>query len=105
RQIQAENEKARRAAAQEAQRVSRKAREAADPARNEELEKTRGQIRHMEEMAQGEMERGQQGARDELRDEVAKLAIQTAEKILSENLDADRQRKLVDRFIGQLSKN
>src|SRR5690606_39955605 len=97
RQIQAENEKARREAEQEAQRVLREAREAADRARNEELEKTREQIRHMKEMAQVEIEREKQSALDELRDEVAELAIQAAEKILSENLDADRQRKLVDR--------
>lgn len=105
RQIQQENEKARRKAEQEAQRVLRDAREAADRVRNEEVEKTRAQIRQMKEQAEADIEREKQSALDELRDEVAELAIQAAEKILNENLDANRQRKLVDRFIDRLPKN
>lgn len=105
RQIQEENEKARREAEQEAQRVLRDAREAADRVRNEEVEKTRAQIRQLKEQAEADIEREKQSALDELRDEVAELAIRAAEKILDENLDAGRQRKLVDRFIGKLPKN
>ena len=37
--------------------------------------------------------------------EVADLAIQAAEKILSENLDDNRQRRLVDDFIDDLPRN
>ena len=105
RQIQAENEKSRREAEQEAQRVLRDAREAADRVRAEEVEKTRTAIRQMKEQAQADIEREKQSALEELRDEVAELAIQAAEKILRENLDAGRQKKLVDRFIEQLPKN
>lgn len=105
RQIQAENEKARRQAEQEAQRVLRDAREAADRVRSEEVDKTREQIRHMKELAEADIEREKQSALDELRDEVAELAIQAAEKILDETLDRNRQRKLVDRFIERLPRN
>lgn len=105
RQIQEENQKARREAEQEAQRVMREAREAADRARSEEVEKTRAEIRRMKEQAEAEIEREKQSALDELRDEVAELAIQAAEKILQENLDAGRQSKLVGRFIEDLPKN
>ena len=105
RQIQAENEKARREAEQEAQRVLRDAREAADRVRTEEVEKTRTAIKQMKEQAQADIEREKQSALEELREEVAELAIQAAEKILRENLDAGRQKKLVDRFIEELPKN
>lgn len=105
RQIQAENEKARREAEQEAQRVLREAREAADRVRSEEVEKTRAELRQMKEHAEADIEREKQSALDALRDEVAELAIQAAEKILDENLDAGRQRKLVDRFIERLPRN
>lgn len=105
RQIQAENEKARREAEQEAQRVLRDARAAADRVRSDEVEKTRAEIRHMKEQAEADIEREKQSALDELRDEVAELAIRAAEKILDENLDATRQRKLVDRFIERLPRN
>jgi F-type H+-transporting ATPase subunit b len=104
-QIQADNAKARREAEQEAQRILREAREASEQLRGEEVEKTRAQLRQMQEQAQAEIEREKQGALEALRNEVADLAIQAAEKILAENLDAARQRRLVDDFIDQLPKN
>lgn len=99
------NEEARRAAEENARRVMQDARAAAERVRSEELEKTRARIRQMQEQAQAEIEREKQRALEELRDEVAGLAIHTAEHILEETLDADRHRKLVDRFIEQLPKN
>jgi len=105
RQISADNEKARREAEAEAQRVLREAREAADALRAEEVEKTRGQIREMQEAARQEIDREKQGALDELRSEVADLAIKAAEKLLAENLDADKNRKLVETFIKDLNGN
>ena len=104
-QIQADNEKARREAEQEGQRILREARETAERLRTEEVEKTRAQIRQMQEQAQAEIEREKQGALDELRAEVADLAIRAAEKILQENLDAKRQHRLVDNFIDEMSQN
>lgn len=103
--IQADNEKARREAEQDAQRIIREAREGADQLRQEEIEKTRASIRTMQEQARQEIEREKQGALNELRSEVASLAIAAAEKILRENLDEQRQRKLVDDFLGQLPRN
>lgn len=105
RQIQADNARARREAEQDAQRILREARESAEQLRADEVEQTRAQIRQMQEQAQTEIEREKQGALETLRAEVADLAIQAAEKILGENLDAPRQRRLVDTFIDQLPKN
>ncbi len=105
RKIQADNDRARREAEQEAQRILREAREAAEHLRAEEVEKTRAQIRQIQEQAQAEIEREKQSALDALRAEVADLAIRAAEKILHENLDATRQRKIVDAFIDDLPKN
>lgn len=104
-QIQADNEKARREAEQEGQRILREARETAERLRTEEVEKTRVQIRQMQQQAQAEIEREKQGALDELRTEVADLAIQAAEKILQENLDQQKQHRLVDNFIDEMSRN
>jgi F-type H+-transporting ATPase subunit b len=59
----------------------------------------------MQEQAQAEIEREKQGALQELRDEVADLAIDAASKILREDIDSQRQRKLVDDFIGDLPTN
>ena len=105
RQVQADNERARREAEQEAQRLLRDAREEADRLRGEEVQKTREQIQLMRDQAQSEIEREKESALDTLRAEVADLAIQAAEKILQENLDAPSQRRLVENFIDALPKN
>lgn len=104
-QIQADNQKARREAEQDAQRILREAREQAEKLREEERKKTREQVEHMQEQARAEIEREKQNALDELRDEVADLAIRAASKILDENLDNSRQRRLVGKFIDELPKN
>lgn len=105
RQIQADNDRARREAEATAQRLLREAREAADALRADEIERTRTQIRHMQESAQEEIARERDGALQALRSEVADLAIQAAERVLAANLDDDRQRKLVGDFLGTLGKN
>ena len=104
-QISEDNQVARREAEQEAQRILREAREASERLRAEELDKTRAQIKQSQEVAQAEIEREKQSAIEQLRTEVTELAIQAAGKILQENMDDSRQRKLVDKFIDELPKN
>ena len=103
--MQAENEKKRRQAEREAQRILREAREAAEELREEELEKTRDKISRMRDQAQAEIRREKQGTLEDLRDEVADLAIEAARKVVQADLDADRHRQLVSNFIDELPKN
>lgn len=105
RQIQADNDRARREAEAEAQQLMRQARDAAEALRAEELDKMRAQIRQMQDNAQAEIARERDGALETLRSEVADLAIQAAERVLDANLDDERQRKLVTDFLGGLPKN
>ena len=105
RRMQADNEAARREAERERQAILRAAQEEADRRRAEEIERTKAELARLQGQARDEIEREKQQALTELRSEVADLAIGAAEKILSENLDDDRQRKLVDRFIADLPQN
>jgi F-type H+-transporting ATPase subunit b len=105
RQLQSDNNKARREAEVHSQAILREARDEAERIRTEEVDKTRVQIKQLQDSAQAEIEREKDNALNSLRNEVADLAIQAAEKILRENLDADRQKKIVDNFLGDLSKN
>jgi len=91
-EIQAENKEARREAEKKAQRILREAREAAEELREEQK-------------AQAEIEREKQAALQELRDEVADLAIEAASKVVQEDLDDDRQRRIVNDFIADLPQN
>jgi len=104
-QLQADNTKARKEAEAEGQRLIREAREAADSLRSEEITSTKTQILNLQEQAKQEIERERDSALDSLRQEVADLAIKAAEKILTENLDEPRQKKIVNDFLKTLSKN
>lgn len=105
RQIQSDNEVARRNAEQQAQTILRDARDAAEQIRTTEKEKLQTEIARMRDAATAEIEQQKQGAIEALRKQVTELAIEAAGKILHENMDSDRQRKLVDRFIDELPKN
>lgn len=104
-QIQADNDKARREAESEAQRILREARDTAETLRSEEVEKTKAQLRQMQESAQTEIERERDAALESLRNEVADLAIRAAERVLGASVDDTRQRKLVDDFLNDLPRN
>ncbi|NNE70288.1 MAG: F0F1 ATP synthase subunit B [Rhodothermales bacterium] len=103
--IQADNDKARREADVEAQRILREARDTAEALRSEEVEKTKTQLRQMQESAQAEIARERDSALDTLRSEVADLALQAAERVLGDSMNDDRQRKLVKDFLNDLPTN
>jgi len=103
--IQADNTTARRESEASAQALLRAAREDAEKIRGDEVTKTREQIQTLQEQARQEIERAKVSALEALRHQVADLAIDAAEKILHENLDADKQKKIVHDFLGTLSQN
>lgn len=105
RQLQADNEAARRDAERQAQAILRDAREAAEAQRAADAERTRDELARMRTQAAADIEQQKQQALAELRAEVATLAIGAAEKILQQELDAERQSVLVDRFLADLPKN
>ena len=55
--------------------------------------------------AKEEIEQEKRRALTELRTEVADLAVKGAEKIIMANLDAEKQKKIVDSMIQDLSQN
>ncbi len=105
RRLQTQNDQTRREAEQEAQRFLRAAREEAEAIRTAEVQRTREEISALRAKALEEIARDKEVALQEVRSEVADLAILAAERILRENLDSPRQRSLVDQFLAGLSKN
>ena len=103
--IQADNEKARRAAEAQATQILREAREAAERTATDLRAQADQRIAERLAQAEADIERQKQSALGELRAEVAGLAITAAEKIIREKLDATEQRRLVDQFIDTLPRN
>lgn len=106
RQLQADNDAARRAAEADARRLLSEANEAADRTRAARLDELNQELATRRAQADAELDRQKTSLREELRAEVAILAVQAAEKVLRQNLDGEANRRLVDDFINTLpSKN
>ena len=104
-QLQADNESARRDAERQAQTILAEARDEATRRRDADVEKTRAEIADMQARALADIDQQKRNALAELRAEVAALAIGAAEKILDQKIDAGEQSRLVDRFIADLPTN
>ena len=55
--------------------------------------------------ASAEIQRRKDAAFEELKGQIAEIAVNAAEKIMRENLDADKNKKIVDEYLKDISKN
>jgi len=86
----------------EAQKLIADARGTAEKMRADLLEKTRQDQQEMIERARREIEAERDKAIAQLRREAVDLAIAGASKVVEENLDSDKNRKLVETFLASL---
>jgi F-type H+-transporting ATPase subunit b len=101
----AENRKELARAEEESRRIVNEGRALAEKLKTEIVEKANQQSRKMVEQAKLEIERDKEAAINQLRSEVASLAVLAAGKIIGETLDAGRHAKLVDDMLGRLPRN
>lgn len=104
-QISKDNEKALREAEQKAQQIRKDAIREAEMLRAERIEKSREEAEQMLKQARETIEQEKKRALTELRDEVARLAVKSASIIIESELDEQKNSKLVDNFIRDISKN
>lgn len=81
------------------------AKDMAGKLRDEIMTKAQEDSRKLIEIAKTEINQEKETAMSDLRNEVSDLAIKSAEKILKENLDPEKQKKIVNDFISQIPKN
>ena len=87
----------------EAQKLIADARAVAEKMRADLIEKTHGEQQEMLERARRDIGIERDKAIAELRREAVDLAIAGATKVIEENLDGDKNRKLVESFLSTLS--
>jgi F-type H+-transporting ATPase subunit b len=90
---------------EDARKVITEGKELAEKLRNEMVNKTNEDTSRMITQAKNEIEREKMAALNSLKDEIANLAVQAAGKIIDENLDAAKQKKLLDGFINKIPQN
>lgn len=90
---------------EDARKVIAEGKELAEKLRNDIISKTSDDTARMINQAKSEIEREKVAAMYSLKDEIANLAVQAAGKIIDENLDAAKQRKIIDGFINKIPQN
>jgi F-type H+-transporting ATPase subunit b len=103
--ISKDNEKALRESESKAHQIRKEAMEDAERIRNERVAKAKDEAEQIIEHAKADIEQEKQSALEALRKEVANLAIQSASMIIDAELDAEKNQKLVDNYINDLTKN
>lgn len=103
--ISEENEQALRDAEMKAQEIRKEAIEEAEAIRSERIEKSKDEAEQILEQARDTINQEKERALLELRDEVARLAVEAASKILDQELDEQKNTRLVNDFINKLHKN
>ena len=86
-------------------KIISESREAAGKLREELMAKAQEDSRKLLEQAKIEIQQEKDTAMADLRNEVSDLAIKAAEKIINENLDENKQKKIVNDFISQIPNN
>ncbi len=92
-------------AEEESKKIIEQSREYAQKLKDQMLKESKEQAQKIIDDASSQIEQKKEAAFEELKTKVAELAIQASEKILKENLDKDSNRKLVDRYIEDITKN
>ena len=87
---------------EEAQRIIREARESGDQLRKDLQAKAQEDANRIVESARAEIQAERERAARELRQEIGRLAVQVAERVVGSSLDEDRQMQLVDQYIEEL---
>ncbi len=89
-------------AEEEAQKIIDQSREYAEKLKSRILDESKIQAKKLIEDASIEIERKNNEAFNKLKDHVADIAVQAAERILREDLDRDKQIKLVNKYLEDL---
>lgn len=103
-EISKDNNKALKEAEVKAQKIRKEALEDAEVLRSEKINKAKKEAAKILEDARNTIEQDKERAMEQLRKEVAELAIGAASIIIDAELDQNKNKKLVESYINDLSK-
>jgi len=86
----------------EIQKMMKESKDLAEKMKNDLIDKAKLESQKLHKRARSDIERETEAAILELKKQVADLAIQAASQLLQENLDSERNHKLIDNYIKEL---
>jgi F-type H+-transporting ATPase subunit b len=69
------------------------------------ITESKEQAKKIVDDASSEIQRRQDAAFEELKGQIAEIAVNAAEKIIRESLDAQKSKQVVDRYLNEVNKN
>lgn len=92
-------------AEEESKKIIEQSRQYAETLKEQLIKESRAQAQKLIDEASVEINRKKDEAFNELKNQIAEISVQAAEKILRQNLNTDSNRKIVDSYISEISKN
>ncbi len=92
-------------AEEESKKIIDQSRAYAEKLKDQMIRESKEQAKKIVDDASAEIERKQEAAFNELKNQVAEIAISAAEKILRESLNKESNKKIVDKYISDISRN
>jgi F-type H+-transporting ATPase subunit b len=86
----------------EANRIIEEARQTADQLRRDLMQRAEAEVNELKQRTQDDITAARDRTMGELREQVATLAIELAEKVVEANLDRDTNVALIERYIEQV---
>ncbi len=92
-------------AEEESKNIINQSRVYADKLKDQIVQEGKEQAKKIIDEAAAEIDRKKEAAFNELKSQIAEIAVNAAEKILRDNLDKEAQKKIVNKYIGEITKN
>jgi F-type H+-transporting ATPase subunit b len=93
------------AARQEANEILTRAQKVADENRERDMAQTRAELERLRDRAAADIETEKQRALGDVRAQVAELALLAAGRVVGETMTAERERRLVEEFLREVTAN
>ncbi len=103
--ILSENQNSLAKADEESKKIIEQSKLFAESLKEKMINESKQQAKKLIEEASAEIDRKKNAAFDELKNQIAEISVKAAEKILRENLDVQKNKKIVDEYISDISKN
>lgn len=100
-----ENQASLAKAEEESKKVIDQSKAYAENLKGQMLKESKEQAQKIIDDATAEIERKKNAAFEDLKNQIAEISIQAAEKIMKENMDADKNKQIVKKYLSDISKN
>jgi F-type H+-transporting ATPase subunit b len=100
-----ENQASLAKAEEESKKIIEQSRDYAESLKEQMITESKDQAKRIVDEASSEIQRKQDAAFEELKGQIAEIAVNAAEKIIRESLDAQKSKQVVDRYLNEVNKN